>query len=143
MSESEVMCPKCGGLMWDNRATKKNPKAPDYKCRDKACDGVVWPPKGAKGGAPARAASAPAARDIGRMGVPELDEHAEFEDEEGARIQSGGTKADKLNGLFQLYDVCFAHALMVAKKQNITDQQAIASMAATLYIQANQRGLAA
>ncbi len=39
-------CPKCGGRMWDNRATKRNPKAPDYKCRDRSCDGVVWPPKG-------------------------------------------------------------------------------------------------
>jgi hypothetical protein len=41
----EVECPKCGGRTWDNRATKKNPKAPDFKCRDRACDGVVWPPK--------------------------------------------------------------------------------------------------
>ena len=38
-------CPKCGGSMWDNRDGKKNPKAPDFKCKDKNCDGVVWPPK--------------------------------------------------------------------------------------------------
>src|SRR5215217_4991166 len=38
-------CPKCGGKMWDNRATKRNPKAPDFKCRDRTCDGVIWPPK--------------------------------------------------------------------------------------------------
>ena len=36
-------CPKCSGRMWDNRATKRNPKAPDFKCRDRACDGVLWP----------------------------------------------------------------------------------------------------
>lgn len=42
---ADPRCPKCEGAMWDNRATKRNPKAPDYKCRDKACDGVVWPPK--------------------------------------------------------------------------------------------------
>jgi hypothetical protein len=30
-------CPKCGGAMWDNRKDKKNPKAPDFKCRDKEC----------------------------------------------------------------------------------------------------------
>jgi hypothetical protein len=41
----EVACPKCGGKMWDNRVGKKNPKAPDFKCRDKSCDGVIWPPK--------------------------------------------------------------------------------------------------
>jgi hypothetical protein len=39
-------CPKCDGPMWDNRLGKKNPKAPDYRCRDRTCDGVVWPPKG-------------------------------------------------------------------------------------------------
>ena len=44
-------CPKCGGKMWDNRLGKRNPKAPDFKCRDRDCDGVIWPPK------PARAAS--------------------------------------------------------------------------------------
>ena len=42
-------CPKCGGPMWDNRAGKKNPKAPDFKCRDKGCDGVIWPPKQTEG----------------------------------------------------------------------------------------------
>lgn len=38
-------CPKCNKSMWDNRVGKKNPKAPDFKCRDKSCDGVIWPPK--------------------------------------------------------------------------------------------------
>ena len=36
-------CPKCGGRMWDNRASKRNPRAPDFKCRDRNCDGVLWP----------------------------------------------------------------------------------------------------
>ena len=40
-----VACPKCGGPTWDNTLTKRNPRAPDYKCRDKSCDGVVWPPR--------------------------------------------------------------------------------------------------
>ena len=44
----EQSCPKCGGRMWDNRLTKRNPKAPDFKCRDRSCDGVIWPPKGDK-----------------------------------------------------------------------------------------------
>ena len=34
--------------MWDNRLTKRNPKAPDFKCRDRSCDGVIWPQKGEK-----------------------------------------------------------------------------------------------
>lgn len=41
----EPSCPKCGGRMWDNRVGKKNPKAPDFKCRTRSCDGVVWPAK--------------------------------------------------------------------------------------------------
>ena len=32
-----AQCPKCGGEMWDNRDDKRNPKAPDFKCKDKAC----------------------------------------------------------------------------------------------------------
>lgn len=36
-------CPKCGGRMWDNCRTKRNPKAPDYKCQSRSCDGVIWP----------------------------------------------------------------------------------------------------
>lgn len=42
-----VSCPKCGGRMWDNRLTKRNPRAPDYKCQNRSCDGVIWPPKAA------------------------------------------------------------------------------------------------
>lgn len=41
----EETCPKCGGRMWDNRLTKRNPRAPDYRCRDRSCDGVIWPSK--------------------------------------------------------------------------------------------------
>jgi hypothetical protein len=29
--------------MWDNRENKRNPKAPDFKCKDRSCDGVIWP----------------------------------------------------------------------------------------------------
>lgn len=38
-------CPKCKGDMWDNRRSKRNPRAPDYRCKNKECDGVIWPPK--------------------------------------------------------------------------------------------------
>jgi hypothetical protein len=37
-----VSCPECHGRMWDNRESKRNPKAPDYKCKNKACNGAVW-----------------------------------------------------------------------------------------------------
>jgi hypothetical protein len=38
--------------MWDDRASKRNPRAPDFKCRNKpkaqgapGCPGVIWPPR--------------------------------------------------------------------------------------------------
>jgi hypothetical protein len=43
LASDEPTCPKCGGRMWDNRLSKRNPKAPDFKCRNRACDGVIWP----------------------------------------------------------------------------------------------------
>ncbi len=43
----EPSCPKCGGRMWDNRLTKRNPRAPDYKCQNRSCDGVIWPSRSA------------------------------------------------------------------------------------------------
>jgi hypothetical protein len=52
-----VSCPKCGGRMWDNRVTKRNPRAPDYKCQNRSCDGVVWPAKPAAEGDDARGAA--------------------------------------------------------------------------------------
>jgi Rad52/22 family double-strand break repair protein len=43
LASDEPTCPKCGGRMWDNRLSKRNPKAPDFKCRNRSCDGVIWP----------------------------------------------------------------------------------------------------
>ena len=44
------LCPICGGAMWDDRTSKRNPRAPDFKCRNKprerggpGCEGVIWP----------------------------------------------------------------------------------------------------
>ena len=57
-------CPKCDGRMWDNRVSKRNPKAPDFKCRDRSCDGVIWP---AKGGPQQPSAPAPDPDDAGEL----------------------------------------------------------------------------
>ena len=46
-------CPKCGGAMWDNRTSKRNPRAPDYKCRNRACVGVLWPGQRGRSAIPA------------------------------------------------------------------------------------------
>lgn len=44
-------CPECDLAMWDNRAENDRRAAageklrPDWKCKDKSCDGVIWRPK--------------------------------------------------------------------------------------------------
>ena len=35
-------CEICGGDFWDNRDDKRNPKAPDFKCKDKNCGAGGW-----------------------------------------------------------------------------------------------------
>ena len=69
LAMDEPSCPKCGGRMWDNRLSKRNPKAPDYKCRNRSCDGVIWPPKA---GQRASANGKSASSDAGPL-VPEAD----------------------------------------------------------------------
>lgn len=69
----EPSCPTCQGPMWDNRVGKKNPKAPDFKCKDKTCDGVIWPPKNGK--AHAKPSSSAAVR-----GSPAAHEPPNFDD---------------------------------------------------------------
>jgi hypothetical protein len=81
------LCPICGGAMWDDRTSKRNPRAPDFKCRNKprerggpGCEGVIWPardgsPSPYPPSAPRRSAppAAPLADDGPRDGPPVWD----------------------------------------------------------------------
>jgi hypothetical protein len=128
VAEEAKACPKCGRNMWDNRLSKKNPKAPDYKCKDAGCDGVIWPERGAANGNGAARPTATTKQPTA-LGGP-----LPWEQEETGAPPA---RAD-VNANFALYDRCFEHAFKVASAAKITDQQAIASMAATLYIQASK-----
>jgi hypothetical protein len=107
--------------MWDNRETKKNPKAPDYKCRDRNCDGVIWPPKTPKAATPPKQAFSAGPR------IPEMD---------------GASPMDKLDRLFALYGVCLSEAIQQAKKLDEADvgstPESLASMCHTLFIAASR-----
>lgn len=49
--------------MWDNRDSKRNPKQPDYKCKDKECGKAVWEQKKpANGGSSGKQDPAPSSR---------------------------------------------------------------------------------
>lgn len=127
-AEVEVSCPKCGGRMWDNRLSKRNAKAPDFKCRDRACDGVVWPEKGAK--APAARTPQPTT-----LGGP-----APF-DEDEPQAPSGTVD---LTPIAYLYGRCLAKARTLALEAKLDTLNgdtagAVAAIAATLFIQANKQ----
>ena len=73
---SDVLpCPKCGGRMWDNRIGKRNPKAPDFKCRDRGCDGVIWP---ARTTAAAQAAEGVSGEGVAQVAAPTTAEQIPF-----------------------------------------------------------------
>ncbi|MGQ0713190.1 MAG: Rad52/Rad22 family DNA repair protein [Gemmatimonadaceae bacterium] len=67
-------CPKCGRRMWDNRIGKRNPKAPDFKCRDRGCDGVIWPPRSST---PAQAAEG-TGEEVAQVAAPATTEQIPF-----------------------------------------------------------------
>lgn len=132
-TSAQVACPVCGGPVWDNRATKKNPKQPDFKCKDKACSGVIWPPR--SGSAP-RQATQPV--DKPEWMVEQELEERRFVDETTAPAPTG-----KLDALLDLYSTCFAHASRLAGKAKVEKNLDVdaSAMAATLFIQACQKGL--
>lgn len=41
-----MQCPVCQGEMYDNTTNKKNPKGPDYRCKDKNCKFQLDPDTG-------------------------------------------------------------------------------------------------
>ena len=68
VGEAPPPCPKCSGDMWDNRVGKRNPRAPDYKCKDRECDGVIWPPRDAmRAATPANEVTEPPATPLDGM----------------------------------------------------------------------------
>lgn len=55
-----MLCEKCNSDMWDNRENKKNPKGPDFKCKNVACGNAVWLDKKAlKNSTPATTSTPP------------------------------------------------------------------------------------
>ena len=107
----EPGCPECGGKMWNNTLTKRNPKAPDWKCRDKGCKGVIWPEKGKGNIAATVQAQARQVLDLEEYGEPMPGKH----DGPPAKLQPQGTGSHKGNGswldeVFHAYAACFAEA---------------------------------
>ncbi len=94
-STETPLCPKCQGPMWDNRESKRNPKAPDFKWRNKprerggpGCEGVIWPSRdGSPSPYPAptarRSAASPARADEAPLdGPPPFDDAPPHDDDD-------------------------------------------------------------
>lgn len=138
----EVKCPRCGGRMWDNRTTKKNPKAPDYKCRDNQCvdpkSGMVtaiWEKDVAGPRVPQ-----PSSRPVATSGKEPYSSGPALPYETETGAPPGASPVPRLDALFNTYDVCFDHAHQLAQKKlgNDASHEGIAAMAATLFIQAQR-----
>ena len=107
----DVACPKCGGNMWDNRLNKRNPKSPDFKCKDRSCDGVIWPPRQAQRSTPRPQQQPPA--EFGEIpGVPMA---------ASAPAVATTNAQDRLKRIFQIQELCFTHAMALASKAAASD----------------------
>lgn len=128
-------CPKCSGAMWDNRATKRNPKQPDFKCKNTGCDGVIWPPRANGNGAPAPhpVASSPYAP----APVPPNPAIGDLPGDPASGY-AGPIGIPGLAALVAEYSLCMVQASRLAESHGITDQQARVAIAATLFIQSKR-----
>jgi hypothetical protein len=120
-----VACPKCQGPTWDNRATKKNPSAPDFKCRDRSCDGVIWPPRQAKQGG---------------NGQPPVQQKPVAAPSAYVGDLPGDAGPVDFGVLCERYLEC-ARFVAASKIPAASDPQAFASIVATIFIARNQRNV--
>jgi hypothetical protein len=126
-----VACPKCQGPTWDNRATKKNPSAPDFKCRDRSCDGVIWPPRQPKQGG---------------NGQPPVQQKPVAAPEAYVGNLPGDPAVGPFDGIAQRYEETLRHVIknvvpIFTQAGIVVDAKTIASIAAHLNITRQQRGV--
>lgn len=127
LSPVEVSCPVCGGGMYDNRGTKKNPKQPDFKCKryKEGCEGVIWPPK-VKKDAPKPVS----------QGHPEFLANQEAEDAAELAGKIGPPDKPKLTKLYldATEFVVMKILPLYAEAGVAVDATSVAAMVATLFI---------
>ena len=128
-------CPRCEGPMWDNRQDKKNPKAPDFKCKKKDCldDAGYVTALWVKDLVKQNGNAAPAAQKVAHSAGPRI---PAIDDEHPAMPH------EKMDTLCAAYTIAYKHAAHLAKAEfgNDASDAAVAAMAATIFIQAAQKG---
>lgn len=126
--------------MYDNRATKKNPKQPDFKCKryKEGCEGVIWPPKYGK------ATAQPVQQQAPNIGGPiaGLDDDDDLPPpvDEAYTDQKVVVQSAKLDALASVHEACFDHALDMAAKARHNgfdmDPAGLSALCAQLFIAA-------
>lgn len=135
---SDPVCPVCQGAMWNNIATKKNPKQPDYKCKDKSCAGVIWPPRN---GQPARAGTSVSQEKVAQSAGPYI--HAI---DGPAPAPAPTTTVAQLDRLFMTYSLIEAHVLATSVHKFVEADigptpESITAQIHTLFIAAQKAGI--
>ena len=107
--EPITRCEKCGGPVWDNRQNKKNPKGPDFKCKDTDCAEAFWLGEAKEGKAVPKTAPRPAnLYTVGKL--------AEKMNEAYEALQVAGFGLDLIT-----LDTCFKMAFTELKGRNPGD----------------------
>lgn len=120
-----MKCPECGGAMWDNREDKRNPKSPDYKCKDKSCGHAVW------------------LND--KKDEPKKGPFSELADEQNAVEQNfvNAAKASTiLDGLVPIMQACIAVTNGLVKSLNAEERDLLGdpqAIAISLFIETNRK----
>ena len=147
-----IRCPRCQSKMFDNRLDKKNPEGPDFRCSQKSCVNE----KGYRTGLWERDLKKQSAKSSGtpKRESPEFGGPMPWDEEQAQEEQATVTaikegtqvlpveRHERLNAVLQVYGVCFQHAVELAEKvaeRGIAPPD-VSAMAATLFIQASQRG---
>ena len=139
-------CPTCGGRMWDNRARKTNPKAPDFKCRTPECTGRIWPGRlqgDAPADVPAPAADTPVGgvRPVPGTG-PMADAVRSVVDTVKAQTFRARTRAELRACYLDVTDFVLAEVRPKYEAAGVDCNDAtVAAIAATLFIATCNRGV--
>jgi hypothetical protein len=119
----------------DARAAKGEKMRPDWKCRDRQCDGVIWRPKNGGMQKAGPTMPQPSVKPVATSGKEPYSS--------GPRIPAidGPVDIDKLSNLFNVYGACLDHVLSnvvpkLEKAQIGSSPESVGAMTATLLIQA-------
>lgn len=143
MTATEMACPKCGGPCWNNvrendaRIANGEKARPDFKCKNRACDGAIWRPKNGNGRPPVQAQT-PQPISYGDPLPGEYPPQPLSAPQAPPRttVVPATTRNAKLDAILAVHGLAFEYA-----KTLVNTEDARAAVAATILIAAQKDGL--